>query len=165
MNLNKLKAKRVKTMEYSALSELLRVTANPEIISLAGGLPAPESFPLKVINELNDLVIKKYGGASLQYGPTDGARILREEIVCWLKDRNIKVTIDNIGITSGSQGALDTIGKIFIEKGDMVAVESPTYIGAVDAFTPYGPKFISIKTDEDGIFPESLEKILKTKKI
>ncbi|MEK7633785.1 MAG: PLP-dependent aminotransferase family protein [Patescibacteria group bacterium] len=165
MNLNKLKSKRVKAMEYSALSELLRVTANSEIISLAGGLPAPESFPLKIIKELNDLVLKKYEGASLQYGPTDGAKILKEEIAIWLGERNIKTTADNIGVTSGSQGALDTIGRIFIDEGDSIAVESPTYIGAVDAFTPYGPSYEEIKTDDDGAIPESLEKILKTKKV
>ena len=152
-------------MEYSALSELLRVTANLKIVSLAGGLPAPESFPLKIIKDLNDLVLKKYGGTALQYGPTDGAKILREEIAVWLRDRNIKVFTNNIGITSGSQGALDTIGKIFIDEGDMIAVESPTYIGAVDAFAPYGPTFAEIETDDNGIIPESLEKILKTKKI
>lgn len=152
-------------MEYSALSELLRVTAKPEIISLAGGLPAPESFPLKVIRKLNSLVLKKHGGTAFQYGPTDGAKILREEIAGWLKERNMKVTLENIGVTSGSQGGLDTLGKIFIEEGDMIAVESPTYIGAVDAFAPYRPIYVEIKTDDDGVIPESLEIILKTKKI
>jgi len=152
-------------MEYSALSELLRVTANPEIISLAGGLPAPESFPLKIIRKLNDLVLRKYKGASFQYGPTDGAKILREQIAIWLKERNMKVAVENIGITSGSQGALDTIGKIFIDQGDTIAVESPTYIGAVDAFAPYSPRYAEIKTDKDGAIPESLEEILKSKKI
>jgi len=152
-------------MEYSALKEILSVTANPEIISLAGGLPSPESFPIKIITELNDLILKKYGATTLQYGPTDGAKILREEISKWLKDRHMKVFSDNIGITSGSQGGLDSLGKIFIDEGDLVAVESPTYIGAVDAFAPYGPKFAEIQTDDDGIIPESLEKILKTKKI
>lgn len=152
-------------MEYSALSELLRITSNPKIISLAGGLPAPESFPLKIIGKLNDLVLKKYEGASLQYGPTNGAQILREQIAIWLKDRNMDVKTDNIGITSGSQGALDTIGKIFIDHGDVIAVESPTYIGAVDAFAPYNPKYEEIETDDNGVIPESLEKILKTKKV
>ena len=93
-------------MEYSALSELLRVTADPKIISLAGGLPAPESFPLKIIGKLNKFVLKKYGESAFQYGPTDGARVIKEEISVWLKERNMSVSVDNIGITSGSQGAL-----------------------------------------------------------
>ena len=159
MNTKKLMAKRTKVMINSALSELLRITDKPEIISLAGGLPAPESFPLKIIGKLNKSVLKKYSGSSLQYGPTDGAKILREQIAIWLEERNMRVTADNIGISSGSQGALDTIGKIFIDKGDIIAVESPTYIGAVDAFAPYGPKYAEIQTDNNGVVPESLEKI------
>lgn len=152
-------------MEYSALSELLRVTDNPKIISLAGGLPAPESFPLKIIEKLNGLVLKKHSETAFQYGPTGGAKILREQIAIWLRERNMDVTADTIGITSGSQGALDTIGKIFINKGDIIAVESPTYIGAIDAFAPYEPKYAEIKTDDEGVIPESLDQILKTKKI
>ncbi len=152
-------------MEYSALSELLRVTAKPEIVSLAGGLPAPESFPLEVIGELNDLVLKKYQGTALQYGPTNGVKELRIAVSDWLKKRHMKADPDLIGITSGSQGGLDTLGKIFIDEGDAIAVESPTYIGAVDAFAPYGPRYEAIDTDDDGIIPESLDKILRTNKI
>lgn len=165
MNLKKFKAKRTKIMEYSALSELLRVTSKPEIISLAGGLPAPEVFPLEIIKELSLLILKKYRGSCLQYGPTNGIEVLRKEIAKWLKERGINTDPENIGITSGSQGALDAIGKIFIDEGDYIAVESPTYIGAVDAFAPYGPKYFQIETDEEGVIPESLEKILKTKKV
>jgi len=149
MNLNKLKSKRIKVMEYSALSELLRVTAKPEIISMAGGLPAPEAFPFKIISALNNLVLKKHRSVSLQYGPTNGVLVLRGEIAKWLEERKMKVTSENIGITSGSQGGLDTLGKIFINEGDKIAVESPTYIGAIDAFTSYGPIYEEIKTDYD----------------
>lgn len=152
-------------IEYSALSELLRVAADPKIISLAGGLPAPESFPLKIIGKLNKLVLKKYGTSAFQYGPTDGVNIIKEEISIWLKERNMNVLTDNIGITSGSQGALDTLGKIFIETGDIIAVESPTYIGAIDAFAPYGPTYAEIASDENGVIPESLAKILQTRKV
>lgn len=152
-------------MLYSALSELLRVTAKSEIISLAGGLPAPESFPLKIIDVLNQKVMKKYKGTAFQYGPTNGAKPLRDAIAKWLKERHMKVDSENIGITTGSQGGLDCLGKIFVDEGDILAVESPTYIGAVDAFAPYGPKYAEIKTDEDGAIPESLEKVLKIHKI
>ncbi len=152
-------------MEYSALVEILRVTDKPEIISLSGGLPAPEAFPIKIISDLNEKVLDKYPGASLQYGPTNGALFLREQIVDWLKERRIKTSFDNVGVTSGSQGALDALGRLFIDNGDSIAVESPTYIGAVDAFAPYGPKFEEIETDDEGIIPRSLEKILSSKKI
>ena len=113
----------------------------------------------------NNLVLKKHRSVSLQYGPTNGVLVLRGEIAKWLEERKMKVTSENIGITSGSQGGLDTLGKIFINEGDKIAVESPTYIGAIDAFTSYGPIYEEIKTDYDGVIPESLEKILKNKKV
>lgn len=165
MDINKLKSKRTKILEYSALSELLRVTAKPEIISLAGGLPAEEAFPLTIIKELNNLVMKKYQGTAFQYGPTNGALVLREAIANWVKERNIDTSAKNIGITTGSQQALDCLARIFIDKEDTIAVESPTYIGAVDAFAPYQPSYQQIETDDQGIIPESLENILKSKKI
>lgn len=158
-------AKRTEVMLYSALSELLRVTDDPKIISLAGGLPAPESFPLKMIDRLNHEVVEKYKDLAFQYGPTNGAKPLREATAVWLRERNMKVSPDNIGVTTGSQGGLDCLGKIFIDQGDMLAVESPTYIGAVDAFAPYGPTYAEIETDEISVIPESLEQILKTRKI
>lgn len=132
---------------------------------MAGGLPAPEAFPLEIIKELSLLVLKKYQESCLQYGPTNGVETLRKEIAKWLKEREINTSPENIGVTSGSQGALDAIGKIFIDEGNYVAVESPTYIGAIDAFAPYGVKYLQIETDEDGVIPESLEKILKNKKV
>jgi len=152
-------------MEYSALSELLRVTAQPEIVSLAGGLPALDSFPMKVIKDLGLLVIKKYGPRAFQYGPTNGILELRHEVALWLEERGMKVDPENVGITSGSQGSLDCLGKLFIDKGDSIAVESPTYIGAVDAFAPYGPCYEEIDTDENGVIPEALEGVLKKKKV
>jgi 2-aminoadipate transaminase len=165
MNTKSLISKRAKVMTYSALSEILRVAGKPEVLSLAGGLPAPVSFPLSMIDKLSHQVITKYKGAAFQYGPTNGAEPLRKAISIWIKERHMKVDPDNIGITSGSQGGLDCLGKIFINEGDILAVESPTYIGAVDAFAPYGPKYAEIETDEQGAIPASLEKILKTKKI
>jgi 2-aminoadipate transaminase len=152
-------------MLYSALSEILRVTDKPEIISLAGGLPSPESFPLQIINKLNQKVVKKYKDTAFQYGPTNGAFTLREAVSDWLRERHMNVSPEQVGITSGSQGGLDCLGKIFINPGDTLAVESPTYIGAVDAFAPYEPAYAEIQTDEYGAIPNSLESILKHKKI
>lgn len=165
MDTQKLLAHRAEVMTQSALSELLRVTAKPEIISLAGGLPAPESFPLEIINKLHFEVVNKYKGTAFQYGPTNGAQPLREAIAKWIKERHMKVSPDNIGVTSGSQGGLDCLGKLFINRGDTLAVESPTYIGALDAFAPYGPKYAEIETDDEGLIPESLENILKSQRI
>jgi len=147
------------------LSEILKIAGKPTVTSLAGGLPAPESFPLHIINKLHAYIVDTYAGAAFQYGPTSGVFVLREAIAQWLTEKNITTTADNVGITSGSQGALDTIGRLFINKGDVVAVESPTYLGALDAFAPYYPTFEEIQTDEEGALPESLEEIAKSKKI
>lgn len=156
---------RVKVLTESALSEILRVAAKKEIISLAGGLPAPEVFPLSIIRKLSLQVIDKYQSLAFQYGPTDGSSVLKEAIVSWLKERKIKANSDEIGITTGSQAGLDALGRIFIDKNDYIAVEAPTYIGAVDAFSSYQPRYLLIETDDQGVIPESLERILKRKKI
>lgn len=149
----------------SPLTDILKVAGKPSITSFAGGLPAPESFPLDIINKLHAYVVSAYGGSVFQYGPANGIFILREALTNSLAERNIATTPDNIGITSGSQGALDCIGRLFIDKGDIVAVESPTYLGALDAFAPYYPTYAEIQTDEEGALPESLEQIARTKKI
>lgn len=164
-NFNHLKSKILQTIEYSAISEILRVINKQGMISLAGGLPAPESFPIKIINELSNSVIKKYQAKAFQYSATEGEKELRMALVDYLKEKDIETNWENIGITSGSQQALDLIARVFINKNDLIAVESPTYIGAIDAFAPYQPKYIQIKTDNDGIIPEDLEKILKNYRI
>lgn len=158
-------ARRVKIITYSALSEILKIAAKPEIISLAGGLPAAETFPLEIIKYLSNLVIKKYQATAFQYGPTDGVAVLKEAVVEWVKEREMKISPENVGIVSGSQQALDCLARILIDKGDKIAVESPTYLGAVDAFAPYYPSYEQIETDEEGVIPESLERILRSKKI
>jgi len=165
MDHTNLLAERTKNMGASMLRELLKVIAQPGMISLAGGLPAPESFPLKIVEELSSLVLRKYSSTALQYGPTEGFPPLREALVGYVGQRGIRVTTDDILITSGSQGALDAMGKILINRGDLVAVESPTYLGALSAFNPYGPRYIGLKTDEDGVIPEALEEILQAQKI
>jgi 2-aminoadipate transaminase len=158
-------SKRAEIFMDSPLTEILKVAAKPSIVSLAGGLPAPESFPLKIISKLHSYVVDTYGGSAFQYSPANGVAVLREEVSKWLKEKNVSTTPDHIGITAGSQGALDVVGKLFINKGDIVAVESPTYVGALDAFAPYFPKYAEIETDREGALPESLEKIAKNKKI
>jgi len=165
MEYTNLLADRTKNMGASMLRELLKVTAQPGMMSLAGGLPAPESFPLHIVDELSSLVLKKYSSTALQYGPTEGFPPLREALAGYVGQRGIRVSTDDVLITSGSQGALDAMGKILINWGDLVAVESPTYLGAISAFNPYRPRYVGLKTDDDGVIPDALEEILQTQKI
>lgn len=148
-------------MGVNVIREILKVVSQPGMISLAGGIPAPESFPVEIIRELSATVIDKYASGAFQYGPTEGFGPLREALVDYLDEKGIRSSMHDILIASGSQGVLDAIGKIFISKGDPVAVEAPTYLGALQAFTPYEPEYINLDTDDDGLIPRSLEKVLQ----
>jgi len=148
-------------MESSAIRELLKFTENSEVISFAGGMPAPEVFPIEKFKEACLTVLDQNGPASLQYGSTDGYAPLREMIARYSARYGINVTIDNILITSGSQQALDLLGKILINPGDSVLVESPTYVGALQAWRAYGAEFVPVPTDEDGMMTSKLEACLR----
>ncbi len=153
-------ADRTANMRASIIRETLKVAARPDIISLAGGLPAPESFPIDVMEELAGRVLKKYGWRSLQYGPSEGFQPLREVLVDLMAQRGIRATSDEIIVTSGSQGALEAVAQILISGGDKVALEAPTYLGALTAFNPYRPDYVAVDTDDAGMIPESLDEIL-----
>lgn len=161
MNIQRLLAPRTKHMKESILRELLKYSLKPNIISLAGGLPAPESFPLDLITQLHDAIIKKYGASVLQYGESEGWMPLREALIKLLEKKGIQAKVNMIAVGTGSQSWLDAVGKLCIGEGDYVAVEAPTYLGAIQAFNPYGPRYIQVDTDENGIIPDSLEKALK----
>ena len=165
MAFDHLLADRTGKMGVNVIREILKVVAQPGMVSLAGGIPAPESFPLEIIRELTAIVIDKYGSSAFQYGPTEGFGPLREVLVDYLGKREIKAAAEGILIASGSQGVLDAIGKVLISKGDQVAVEAPTYLGALQAFTPYEPEYVRMDTDDDGLIPESLEANLASGKI
>ena len=165
MAFDHLLADRTGKMGVNVIREILKVVAQPGMVSLAGGIPAPESFPIEIIRELTAIVIDKYGSSAFQYGPTEGFGPLREVLVDYLGKREIKAAAEGILIASGSQGVLDAIGKVLISKGDQVAVEAPTYLGALQAFTPYEPEYVSLDTDDDGLIPESLEANLASGKI
>jgi len=165
MSLDRLLAERTGNMKASAIRETLKVVSQPGMISLAGGIPAPESFPMDIFNELTNLVQQKYSWRALQYGPTEGFMPLRETLAELCTERGIAVTSEQIIITSGSQESLDALGKILIGKGEAIAVEAPTYVGAISAFNAYQPRYISIETDGDGVIPEALEAILKREKV
>jgi 2-aminoadipate transaminase len=154
-------AQRTQRMGSSAIRELLKFTENHEVISFAGGMPAPEVFPLEKFKEACLTVLDNDGPTSLQYGSTDGYVPLREMIARHSARYGITVTIDNILITSGSQQALDLLGKIFINRGDRIIVESPTYVGALQAWRAYGAEFVPVPLDDHGMVTSQLEDRLR----
>lgn len=152
---------RTQRMGSSVIRELLKFTQQPDIISFAGGLPAPEVFPLKEFQQACNTVLEKHGAEALQYSTTEGHLPLREMIVRHTARYAIQVSADNILITSGSQQALDFIGRLFINRGDRILVESPTYLGALQAWNAYGAEYITVPMDEHGMLTEPLEKALR----
>ena len=154
-------ALRTKDIKSSAIRELLKLTQKPEMISFAGGLPAPDVFPLDRFQEACRRVLEVNGHLALQYGATEGYEPLREMIARHIARYGIKARAENVLITSGSQQALDLIGKLLINPGDRVLVEAPTYLGALQAFNVYGAEYISVQTDNDGLQTEKLEDSLR----
>jgi 2-aminoadipate transaminase len=165
MEYQKLLAGRTELMKANAIREILKVVSKPGVVSLAGGIPSPQSFPMDIINEINQKVLAKYSFAAFQYGLTEGFMPLREQLVGLLEKRGIKSNPEMINITSGSQGVLDSIAKLLISKGDKIALEAPTYLGALSAFNPYEPEYIRMDMDDEGLVPESLEDTLTNHKI
>ena len=158
-------ADRMKNVKASDVREILKVTARPEIISFAGGLPAPELFPIDPIREASDAVLRESGRVALQYGPTEGLPRLREQIAeRMLKKNAIHTDIDHIIMTAGSQQGLDYCGMLFLNPGDAVVMESPSYLGAINAFNLYQPNFLEVPTDENGMIMEELDKTLTENK-
>lgn len=154
-------AKRTQYMASSAIRELLKLTEQPDVISFAGGLPAPEVFPVDEFREACDLVLIECGRQALQYSTTEGYLPLRELIAERSARYGIQVTPENILITSGAQQGLDLLGKIFINPGDRILVESPTYLGAIQAWRAYGAEFVAVPMDDDGMVTVELEEALR----
>jgi len=162
MNYDRILATRTSRIKSSAIRELLKLAANPKCISLGGGLPSPDSFPLDLVMELTEKVINKYGSAALQYDTTEGFTPLRKALIEYINANGIDAGLENIYITSGSQGFLDAIGKLLITPGDYVAVEGPTYLAALQAFNAYEAKYAQMQTDEEGVIPKSMEEIIQS---
>src|SRR5512143_2544109 len=154
-------AHRMQKMGSSVIRELLKFTEQPDIISFAGGLPAPEVFPLKEFREAGNYVIDHFGAQALQYSTTEGYRPLREMIARHNARFSVEIDPDNILITSGSQQALDFLGRLFINRGDYIVVESPTYLGALQAWNAYGAQYIPVRADENGMIVDELEAALR----
>jgi len=139
-----------KRMKKSVIRELLKLTAKPEIISFAGGLPSPESFPIKEVKEVVNEVLDKEGKIALQYSSTEGDAVLRKELIKHAHKNGMDIKDENLLVTTSSQQGLDLVAKIFINPGDPIIVELPSYVGGLGAFNAYGAEMIGVPLDEEG---------------
>jgi 2-aminoadipate transaminase len=154
-------ANRAQSLRASEIRELLHLTEQPDVISFAGGLPAPELFPVAACHEACERLLAEHGAQALQYGTTEGYLPLREMIARHMARYGIRVEPRGILVTSGSQQALDLVGKLLIDPGDVIVLESPTYLGALQAWRAYEPRFVGVPIDEDGIRVDLLEDALR----
>jgi 2-aminoadipate transaminase len=156
-------AQRMQHVKASPIRELLKMTNKPNVISFAGGLPATEFFPARELAEITKWILENEGGKALQYSTTEGDPDLRRHIASRMNARQgTHVSADDLLITSGSQQGLEFTGKLLLDAGDVVLCESPTYVGAINAWLPCEPRFVTIETDDEGMLPESLERALQT---
>ena len=157
---NEILSESAKGMKKSAIRELLKLTQIPGIISFAGGLPAPESFPVEDLKKIIAEVLEEQASSALQYGATEGDQGLREVITeAYIQD-GLDISIENVVITTASQQGLDLLAKIFINRGDKVLVGLPSYLGGLGAFNNYGANMIGIPFDEHGMRADKVEEIL-----
>jgi 2-aminoadipate transaminase len=147
-------------MEASAIREILKLVQNPEVISLAGGMPDPATFPTEELNEVVKQILAKNSACALQYSSTEGLTELREFILNWLAEAKEKAGLDNIMITSGSQQGLDLVSKVLLNPGDTLIVELPSYLAALNAFRSYGGEMVGIPMDDEGMQIDILEETL-----
>ena len=149
------------TLQASDIAELLALTEKPEVISFAGGLPATELFPIEEMKKVDEAIYNEEGRKAVQYGTTEGYVPLREEICKRMKDKFfVDCKPEDVVVTTGSQQALFILAQILVDKDQTILMESPSYMGAIMAFDPVGPKYTEVPTDDQGIVPEELEKIL-----
>ncbi len=155
-------ADRMAGVSGSAVREILKLTQQPDMISFGGGLPSADSFPTEDLKDILHDITANLTPDLLQYGETEGYRPLREEVAKFMATKNVHVTMDEVLITSGSQQGLDLVAKAFINPGDKIVVESPTYLAALQTFRMYGAEFVEAPVDEDGVIAEELDRILST---
>lgn len=154
-------AGRVRWMKRSVIRELLKITQQPDCISFAGGLPAPEAFPVEEIAAVTVRLLREHGPRALQYGTTEGYHPLRELIAGQLSTSDRAMSPENVLITAGSQQALDLLGRVFLDAGDLLLVESPTYMGALQAWSGYGVHYETVQVDDQGMQVDQLEKFFQ----
>jgi 2-aminoadipate transaminase len=147
-------------MKASTIRETLKIIQRSNVISLAGGMPDPATFPAKEINQVTQQILTKNSAGALQYSSTEGLPELRELILNWFSEDNKKVGLDNIVITSGSQQGLDLVSKVLLNPGDIVIVELPSYLAALNAFRSYGGEMRGISMDDEGVEVDILEETL-----
>jgi 2-aminoadipate transaminase len=154
-------ARRMDGVRPSTIREILKVTEQPEIISFAGGLPAPELFPVDEVLRATERVLGEDGAGSLQYAPTEGYSKLRERFAAESRRRGIDCTAEDVLITTGSQQSLNLSGEIFLDPGDCVLTESPTYLAAIQSFQTQEARFAAVPTDAGGLIPEALPALIE----
>jgi 2-aminoadipate transaminase len=154
-------ARRIHQLRPSTIREILKVTAQPEIISFAGGLPAPELFPVEAVSEAAQHVLAREGSSALQYGPSEGYRPLREWIAAEMGRRGFQAAPDEVLVTNGSQQVLDLVGKLFLNAGDVVLTENPTYLAAIQAFQTLEARFVPVPTDSLGLIPDAIPELIR----
>jgi 2-aminoadipate transaminase len=152
---------RAQEMKGSAIREILKITERPDIISFAGGLPAPELFPVKDLINACKAVLENVGPKSLQYSLSLGVLPLRKFLAERLSQKGASLTEDSILVTGGSQQGLDLVGKVFLDKGAVVICESPTYLGAIQAFNAYNPQYVTVDMDKNGMVTDQVEEKIK----
>jgi 2-aminoadipate transaminase len=154
-------ARRVERLKPSTIREMLKVTQNPEVISFGGGLPAAELFPVEDISAAQDRVMRRCGAAALQYSITEGVPELREWVAARVSAQaGIEIGVQDVIVTGGSQQGLDLYARVFLDPGDVVAVQNPSYLGAIQAFDAFEPRYLTIASDEHGIIPDALAEAL-----
>jgi 2-aminoadipate transaminase len=155
-------AGRTEGMSSSVIREILKFTQLPDVVSFAGGMPAPEMFPIERVAEATQRVLAESGAQALQYGLTEGYLPLRQMIVRHMQRYGILAREENVLITAGSQQALDLIGKVLIDPGDRIVVERPTYLGALQAWNAYQAEYVTVPMDDEGMCTDALEGMLRT---
>lgn len=156
MNYERFFAKRTAYMKRSTIREILKLTAQPEVISFAGGLPAPEFFPTEEVAAVTEVIMAERGQEALQYSATEGLPELRGFVADRLSSNGLRVGAENVLIISGSQQGLDLTGRVLVDEGDRIFVENPTYLGVLMAWMPYHVDYCPVATDGEGLLIDSL---------
>jgi 2-aminoadipate transaminase len=162
MNYERIYSRTAHDTKKSAIRELLKLADRPEVIAFAGGWPAPELFPVEDLKKLFDKVLDERGRKVLHYSAAEGELLLKEELIRFMAKDNIHADPENIVILTGSQQGIDMLPKAFVDRGDIVFMETPTYVGAIQAFGNYGTNMIPIASDESGMIPEALADAIET---